>query len=168
MEDFKFHNALISNYIQNKIVFITSENQAYTASLVQRTDIEFLNSFHQHKFVIECKRLAAAEERYVRGRTNKGQYQHDGLEKFIDLTYAAEDDEGAMLSFVIGGNTSAIVNSLNQKVQVFYPSSNSAPLSNQLCVGWFLSFQSSHVRKNGRVFHLYHMFYDLTMVREEF
>ncbi len=95
VEDFKSTNLVIKEYIQNKVIFITAENQAYTANLVQRTDIELLNSIHQHKFVIECKRLTAAEERYIHGRNRNGQHLHDGLEKFVDHTYATEDDEGA-------------------------------------------------------------------------
>ncbi|MCE7923062.1 MAG: hypothetical protein DYG98_08380 [Haliscomenobacteraceae bacterium CHB4] len=161
VEDFKFSNPVIREYIQNKLIFIAAENQAYTASLSQRTDLEFHNSIHQHKFVIECKRLSTAEERYVHGRIKNGQYQHDGLEKFVNLTYAAEDNEGAMLSFIVGRNPSEIVNGLNRRVQVFHPSSHSASLSTQLCLGWALSFQSSHSRTDGRPFHLYHLFFNL-------
>jgi hypothetical protein len=161
VEDLKFSNPVIREYIQNKLIFIAAENQAYTASLSQRTDLEFFNSIHQHKFVVECKRLSTAEERYVHGRIKNGQYQHDGLEKFVNLTYAAEDYEGAMLGFVVGGNPSGIVNSLNQKVQAFRPSTPSVSLSARLCLGWALSFQSSHSRTDGRSFHLYHLFFDL-------
>lgn len=161
VRDFKFNNPVISSYFQDKIIYLASENQANTATLEQRTDLEIVSNIHRHIFVIECKNLTAAETRYVHGRTVKGTYRHDGLEKFIDLTYAETDDEGAMLSFVVAGNPTAIVNSLNTKVQTFYPSPSCAGLSSQQCIGWSLSFQSSHNCTNGKTFRLYHLFYDL-------
>ncbi len=161
VRDFKFSNPVISSYFQNKIIYLASENQANTATLEQRTDLEIASNIHGHVFVIECKNLTAAETRYVHGRTVNGTYLHDGLEKFINLAYAETDDEGAMLSFIVGGNPSAIVNSLNTKVQAFYPSPTCVYLSNQQCIGWGLSFQSSHNCSNGKTFRLYHLFYDL-------
>lgn len=161
VRDFRFNNPVISNYFKSKIITLSAENQAYTATLEQRTDLEIHNGHHQHIFVIECKKLRSAESRYVHGRTIKGTYQHDGLEKFIDLTYAETDLEGAMLSFVVGSNPGLIVNSLVVKVLTFHPSSTCVHLSNQRCIGWSLSFQSSHICSNGKEFRLYHLFYDL-------
>ncbi len=163
VRDFKFHNPVISRYFQNKIISLAAENQANTATLQQRTDLEISSNMHQHRFVIECKNLVAAETRYVHGRTANNTYQHDGLEKFIDLTYSETDDEGAMLSFIVGGNPVAIVNSLNQKVQAFHPSPDCIHLSTQQCIGWGLSFQSSHICTNGKAFRLYHLFYALAV-----
>jgi hypothetical protein len=160
--DFKFNNPVISKYFQSKIIYLASENQANTATLKQRTDLEISSNIHQHIFVIECKSLHSSETRYVHGRIVNGVYQHDGLEKFIDLTYAETDNEGAMLSFIISGNSIKIVNSLNTKVQGFSTLPASLQLSSQLCNGWDLSFQSSHVCNNGKEFRLYHLFYDLT------
>jgi hypothetical protein len=162
VRDFKFNNPVISDYFQSKIISIAAENQANTATLQQRTDLEISSNIHQHLFVLECKNLDSAETRYVHGRTVNNTYQHDGLEKFIDLTYGETDDEGAMFSFIVGGSPAAIVNSLKQKVQTFHPSPDCVHLSNQQCIGWSLSFQSSHICVNNKVFHLYHLFYDLT------
>lgn len=162
VKDFQEINPIISEYFQNKLITLASENQAYTTNYEQRTDIEIHSNGHQHSFVIECKKLTAAESRYVHGRTVKGVYEHDGLEKFIDMTYAATDDEGAMLSFILGGIPEAIVATLNQNVQAFSPSPTSILLSTQLCLDWKLSFQSSHIRSNGQAFRIYHLFYDLT------
>jgi len=162
VRDFRFNNPIISSYFQSKIIYLAAENQANTATLEQRTDLEIHSGHHEHIFVIECKNLKSAESRYVHGRTNEGTYQHDGLEKFIDLTYAETDLEGAMLSFVVGGNPESVVNSLIVKVLTFHPSSTCVHLSNQRCIGWSLSFQSSHICSNGKEFRLYHLFYDLT------
>lgn len=162
VRDFRFNNPIISSYINSKIIYLAAENQANTATLEQRTDLEIHSGHHQHNFVIECKNLTAAETRYVQGRTINGTHQHDGLEKFIDLSYAETDNEGAMLSFVVGGRPPAIVNSLNTKVQAFHPSPACIFLSGQNCFGWSLSFQSSHICKNNKIFRLYHLFYDLT------
>lgn len=162
VEDFKLNNPFLSGYLNNKLLFLAAENQANTATFQQRTDLELHSGNHQHNFVIECKKLISAEQRYVQGRTIKGGYQHDGLEKFIDLTYAKLDSEGAMLSFIVGGVPTAIVSTLNRKVQGFNPSPACAALSLQQCIGWSLSFKSSHICTNGKTFHLYHLFYDLT------
>ncbi|MBK8566081.1 MAG: hypothetical protein IPN76_22745 [Saprospiraceae bacterium] len=162
VRDFKFNNPIIKEYFQSKTIYLASENQANTASLEQRTDLEIHSGHHQHNFVIECKNLTHAENRYVQGRIKNGEYRHDGLEKFVDLTYAETDDEGAMLSFIVNGTPTLIVSTLNQKVQAFKPSSDCANLSLQKCVEWDLSFQSSHICTNGKVFRLYHLFYDLT------
>ena len=162
VRDFKDNNPVISSYFQNKIIYLAAENQANTATLEQRTDLEIHSGHHQHNFVIECKNLTHAETRYVQGRTKNGGYQHDGLEKFIDLTYAKTDNEGAMLSFIVSGTPTSIVSTLNQKVQVFHPSPDCLHLSNQYCIDWSLSFQSSHICSNEKVFRLYHLFYDLT------
>lgn len=162
VEDFKLINPLISAYFQSKIIFLAAENQANTATFQQRTDLEIHSGHHQHIFVVECKNLTHAEARYVHGRMKDGKYQHDGLEKFIDLTYGETDNEGAMLSFIVSGKPTAIVTTLNQKVQTFHPSPFCSRLSTQQCIGWNLSFQSSHICTNKKVFRLYHLFYDLT------
>jgi len=160
--DFKRSNPIISSYFQSKIIYLAAENQANTATFLQRTDLEIASNHHEHIFVIECKNLTHAETRYVQGRTKNVKYEHDGLEKFIDLTYAETDNEGAMLSFIVSGTPTSIVSTLNQKVQAFHPSPVCAQLSTQQCIGWNLSFQSSHICTNGKVFRLFHIFYDLT------
>lgn len=168
LRDLKFNNPVISEYFQKKIIFIASENQANTSTLEQRTDLEIACGHpYCHKFVIECKKMVSAEGRYVKGRMEKEGYKHDGLEKFIDLTYAETDEEGAMLTFIVGGTPQAIIQSLNKRVLGFHPSPNSIRLSTQLCTGWNLSFQSSHIRHNGQEFRIYHLFYDLRMEIEK-
>lgn len=162
VRDFRFNNPVISSYFQSKIIYLAAENQANTATLEQRTDLEIASNHHEHIFVIECKNLSHAETRYVHGRMKNGHHEHDGLEKFIDLTYAETDNEGAMLSFIVRGTPTAIVSTLNQKVQAFHPSPTCVHLSRQLCVAWNLSFQSSHICHNGKAFRLYHLFYDFT------
>lgn len=160
--DIKRNNPVISQYFQQKLLSLSVENQANTLTLEQRTDMEIASNHHQHNFVIECKNLTHAETRYVHGRIKNGTYEHDGLEKFVDLTYAETDDEGAMLSFIVDGTPSFIARSLSQKVQKFYPASDCARLILKQCNGWSLSFQSSHICINGKEFRLYHIFYDLT------
>ena len=162
VRDFHFNNPVISSYFQSKIIYLAAENQANTSTLEQRTDLEIHSGHHQHNFVIECKNLTHAETRYVHGRIKDGIYKHEGLEKFIDLAYAETDNEGAMLSFIVSGTPTSIVSTLNKKVQKFRPSSDCVHLSTQNCIGWSLSFQSSHICSNGKIFRLYHLFYELT------
>ncbi len=162
IEDFKVSNSPLNGYIQNKVITLTSENQANTKSLVQRTDIEFHSNIHQIQFVIECKRLSSAETRYVQGTTKNGKYEIDGLEKFIHLNYAENDKIAAMVAFVVNGDISKVINSLKQKVQAFYPAQTMDSYINLQCVDCDNSFQSVHLKSDKTELLLYHLFFDFS------
>lgn len=158
--DFKNASPLLKDYIQNKIIVLTTENQAYTKSLTQRTDIELISSWHGHHFVVECKRLSSAESRYVHGTTKNGVYEIDGMEKFIELIYAANEKEAAMLSFVIKSDIQKTTNKLRDKVEKFRPASSMSSFITQKCLGLPTSFQSKHTRTHGNLIQIYHVFLD--------
>lgn len=162
VRDFKNSNSLLKDFIQNKTIVLTAENQVYTASLVQRTDIELISSSHSHKFVIECKRLSSAESRYIHGRTINGKYEIDGMEKFIELIYSVGDNEAAMLSFVIKSSTQNTTDTLQAKVEKFHAASDMVQFINKRCLTLTTSFQSRHVRVNSTSIQLYHLFLDFT------
>lgn len=158
--DFKNASPLLKDYIQNKIIVLTAENQAYTKSLTQRTDIELHSSWHNHSFVIECKRLSFAESRYVHGKKIKGKYEIDGMEKFIHLIYAENNKEAAMLSFVIKSDIQKTTNKLRDKVKQFHPASDVGKFIRKKCIGLATSFQSKHIRTDKRTIQIYHLFLD--------
>ncbi len=160
--DFKTTNAPLNNYIQNNVITIASENQANTTSLVQRTDIELHSNIHQIQFVIECKRLSSAETRYVQGTTKNGQYEIDGLEKFLQLQYAENEEIAAMVGFVVNGNVDKITSGLKEKVALFHPDEVMNIHINLLCNSWQNSFQSVHLKSNKKPLLLYHLFFDFS------
>ena len=162
IEDFKTTNAPLNSYIQNNVISIASENQANTTSLVQRTDIELHSNIHQIQFVIECKRLSSTETRYIQGTTKNGQYEIDGLEKFLHLQYAENEEIAAMVGFVIKGDVAKITSGLKEKVALFHPDEAMNTHINLLCNGWHNSFQSTHLKNNMKPLLLYHLFFDFS------
>lgn len=158
---FKRRNSLLKGYINNYTIVLTKENEVYTKDETQRTDIELISPGHKNKFVVECKRLNAAETRYVHGTTNReGAYKIDGMEKFIELIYSEGDEYAGMIGFIIKGKPIKIVNKLKLKIEDFHPSSDIASLLEQKCADWELSFQSKHIRNNNKAIHFYHIFFD--------
>lgn len=163
IRDFKYQNSYLKNYINHKIIFIASENQANTKNEVSRTDIELLCT--GLSFVVECKRLKSAETRYLQGRKNKdGIYEPDGLEKFLNLTYSENDDKAAMVSFIVKGKIAKITEGLKTKVRKFRTTSNVEELSKLTCSNWVHSFQSEHIRNDKTNIHLYHLFFDFSVL----
>ena len=162
IEDFKVSNSPLNSYIQNKVITLTSENQANTKSLIQRTDIEFHSNIHQIQFVIECKRLSSAETRYVQGSTKNGKYEIDGLEKFLHFNYAENDEIAGMVGFVVSGDVVKITNGLRQKIAVFHPASTMSQHINLQSIGWDNSFQSAHLKTDRTELLVYHLFFDFS------
>jgi hypothetical protein len=162
IKDFKIDNSPLNEYIQNKTITLTSENQANTKNLVQRTDIEFHSNIHQIQFVIECKRLSSAETRYVQGAVKNGKYEIDGLEKFLHLNYAENDNIAAMVGFVVNGNVVNITGGLKEKIMIFEPASNMNTHIDMKCIGWDNSFQSVHLKKDNTDLLIYHLFFDFS------
>ncbi len=159
--NFKHHNSFLKEYINNYTIVLTKENEIYTQDETQRTDFELISPGHENKFVVECRRLASAETRYVNGTNDRdGNYKIDGMEKFIELIYSESDEYAGMLGFIIKGKPNGIVNILKSKVKDFHPSEDMELLINRKCADWELSFESKHIRKNKTSIQLYHLFFD--------
>lgn len=150
--DLQYKNKLLLEF--TKTVKLTSENQVLTEDNIFRTDIEFFVSEYG-SFVIECKKLKAAEGRYIRDVDSKG-----GVERFTNLHYAPEEKKAGMIGFLVQGNPKKIVESLIKKVKAFHPADKIEELLKQKCLDWELSFQSKHICINKKEIHLYHLFFD--------
>ena len=161
IKHFKHINPFLKEYINNYTIILTAENQVYTEQEIHRTDFEFISSYHENKFVVECKRLTSAETRYIHGTTDKnGEYKIDGLEKFIDLIYSQNDNYAGMIGFIIKGDPLKISNKIKDKVGDFHPVNGIELLLKQRCTDWKMSFQSKHLKKNKSEIHMYHLFFD--------
>jgi hypothetical protein len=150
--DFKYHNTDFEKLINNKILYFASENQTVKEDgTIYRTDIEFIiSSFGL--FTIECKKLKSAESRYI----------NDGISRFTDLKYSEKEEYAGMIGFVCSGHISKIVNNLKPKVRAFCFANDSDNVLNKKCVDWEFSFQSKHLRTDGSIIHLYHLFFDFS------
>ncbi len=157
--DFQYHNSLLKNYIANNTVKFTNENRIISEIKMEfRTDIELFVSFYG-TFVIECKRLSSAESRYIKGREVDGEYKVDGLERFITLSYSANDNYACMMAFIIKENIEIIIDRLQNMIKTFHPSDNFKNLFDQHFAEWTYSFQSFHKRTNGTEIQIYHIFF---------
>lgn len=159
VKDFISKNTLLKDYIANNTLKFTNENRIISEDKNEfRTDIEFFISFYGN-FVIECKRLSSAESRYINGREIDGEYKVDGLERFITLSYSANDKYACMMAFVIKGDSQTIMEKLKDLVKNYHPSSSPNDLLDQQCANWKYSFQSLHSRVNKTDIHIYHCFF---------
>jgi len=149
--DLENNNEILKEFIQNKTVKLTNENRIINEIEVFRTDIEFFVSTIG-TFVIECKRLSSAEQRYV----------DEGVARFTSLQYSGNESEAAMLSFVVGGNVAAISKSLKEKCSKHEPTADIATYLSSLCLKQFHSFHSKHKRKSHDPILLHHLFFDFT------
>ncbi len=159
--DFEHHNSVITEYLENQTITFDSESQIIEEHEKYRTDIKLFCAWYRKQFVIECKLLRFASQVYIQGKYNKSKekYEVNGIERYITLTYAKDDEYAGMMGFIIQGNPEKIVKKLSHKVKSFHPS-NEMELLKQECADWKLSFQSKHIRVNDKAIHLYHLFFD--------
>lgn len=160
IRDFRERNSLLKSWLDNKIIWLGAENQACTDDYSKRTDIELKCTFHEIYFVIECKRLASFETRYIQGRNINGVYEPDGLEKFLKLFYSSKEAEAAMVGFIVNGSAQQIFLKTKDAAKIFEPSPQMSLVINKSCANWQMSFQSSHIRSDKSSILLYHLFFD--------
>lgn len=146
--DLENNNEFLKYWIDEKIIQLTSESQIIKEEELYRTDIVFFVSL-LGSFVIECKRLRSAEQRYL----------DDGVRRFVDLEYAQKDQFGCMIGFVVGGNILLINSKLASKVREYWYDKNFEHLLSIKCANWDTSFQSKHIRKDSSPIHIYHLFF---------
>ncbi|OHD17072.1 MAG: hypothetical protein A2086_06220 [Spirochaetes bacterium GWD1_27_9] len=159
--DLENKNEFLKEWINSKIIFLTSENQIIRDDENKRTDIEFIVSKYG-KFVVECKRLNSAEERYIKGKYDdkEKKYTEDGIERFTNSIYAKDEQFAGMIGFVVDGDINKIILKLKDKIKDFKFDTNSYNLLETKCADWETSFQSKHIRDNNKIqtIHLYHLF----------
>lgn len=147
--DLEKNNSILRPYLQNKILKLTKENTILQSPLVSgRTDIEFFMSFYGD-FVVECKNLKSAEQRYIT----------DGVSRFTTEFYSKDDSEAGMIGFIVGGNISSITPNLSIRVEK--ESTFDKTLKSHLslkCLAYKDSFHSSHTRPTKGAILIHHLF----------
>lgn len=159
--DFQNQNSLLKKLIANNTLKFTNENRIITEQENFRTDIEFFISSYGN-FVVECKRLNSAEDRYIKGREVDNEYKIDGIERFITQAYSANDQYAGMMSFINKGNPKEITQKLLEKVKKHNLHLGSENLLKEKCADWEFSFKSKHNRLDKTHIIIYHLFFDFT------
>lgn len=145
--DLYFHpDSKLKKWLQLQIVFLDWENWHFGADQsLGRTDFAFKLS--GLKFIVECKRLKKPHNEYIT----------EGLERFISLKYAKEDEFGAMAGFIIAGDQFNIASKLRTKI-------SRLPHTNGLTeISSVPSFESSYSRNNNISIDIYHLFFDFSI-----
>lgn len=149
--DLENNNNILRPYLQNKIVKLTKENTLLPSpTRSNRTDIEFFISF-LGDFVVECKNLSSAEQRYI----------NDGVNRFISGQFSSNDSEAAMIGFIVGGGIPSIKEKLYLKVENESSAEKNYSHSQERCSGYEHSFHSLHTRPNKKKILIHHLFVDL-------
>ncbi|NJO02153.1 MAG: hypothetical protein HC880_11110 [Bacteroidia bacterium] len=106
--------------------------------------------------ILECKKLEFTDKKYL----------EQGIKRFVELKYAEKDYFAGMLGFIIRGNAETIVRNLKKKVSEFHPAPGMAERIELRVLDHPLSFQSQHLRINEKPIHLYHLFFDFTVLAQ--
>lgn len=137
-------NESIRHAIDNYIIIIIPES--YKVITRKRPDIEFILPFNKARLVIECKKLSSAESRYV----------NDGLNRFIELSYAKNQKKAGMIGFICSNNFISTISKLKALVANFHiVSIHDTPV-----VGYKYSFQSIHKRIDLSEILVLHLFFN--------
>lgn len=149
--DLENNNQFLQPFLQANILKLTKENTLLLSPMnTKRTDIEFFISIFGD-FVVECKNLRSAEQRYV----------DDGVQRFTNESYSKSDYESSMVGFIVGGNISPIISGLKAKVVKHKSSANCKNLLTKPCLMYQYSFHSEHSRKTQPPILIHHLFVDL-------
>lgn len=143
--DFQKNNSVLTKWIQTKILHVNWERWVFKNETdLGRADLSF--ELSGIDFIIECKRLKYADQKYI----------NDGLNRFINIEYAKNDEYAGMIGFVISGDIDKISSGINSKVAVAnYIDSSFAKEPNNT---WGTSFNSSHSRVDKTSINIYHLF----------
>lgn len=150
IRDLETQNPMTKDFIEDKFLALDWEKWINVSDTEKsRADIcLFMSGF---EFVIECKRLKAAETAYL----------EEGILRFVEEKYAQKDNYAGMIGFIIGGKPKEIIKKLKAKVKDFYPSKDIEDYLAKTCAGYDLSFQSKHSRITKQDIQLFHVFFDL-------
>lgn len=149
--DLENNNKILQPFLQIKLLKLTKENTLLLSPIVtKRTDIEFFISGFGG-FVVECKNLSGAEQRYI----------NDGVLRFTEEYYSKSDKEASMIGFVVGGDIVKIITGLKIKVEKHQPTRNCKNLLSQKCIKYQYGFHSEHNRKTQQPIFLHHLFVSL-------
>ena len=148
--DLEKANSILQPYLQKKILKLTKENTILPSSTTtRRTDIEFFMSSYGD-FVVECKNLRSADQRYI----------NDGLIRFTNEVYSTEDSEAGMIGFIVGGDIAKIQLNLHNKLKG-HGTYLVSPLASSKCNGYVYSFHSTHKRTTKSAIYIHHLLINL-------
>lgn len=145
VHDFHYKNPLLMKWIQANIIYINWERWVFkNEEDLGRADLSFAISGLE--FIIECKRLKNASQKYI----------DEGLHRFINQDYSANETYAGMLGFVIGGEIENISSGILRKCETEKCIHNT--FAQQKYTNWEYSFKTAHLRKDCSAINIYHLF----------
>lgn len=149
--DFYHNSDLLTGLINQSIVFVNWERWVFkNEDDLGRTDLSFAISGIE--FIVECKRLKTASSQYV----------DEGLYRFINKDYSANESYAGMMGFVVEGDIKGICSTLETNCKSHYYCENDfVNLKTDFVEN---SFVTSHHRKDLEAINIYHMFFEFTIV----
>lgn len=145
--DFYHESPIIKKWLQKNILYINWERWVFkNKDDLGRADLSFAISGLE--FIIECKRLKNDSQKYI----------DEGLRRFIDKEYAANETYASMLGFVINGNIENICNSLLGKCKT--ENHINSDFVRQKYTNWKHNFKTTHSREDSTEINIYHLFFD--------
>ncbi len=147
IHDFYYQNPIIKELVQDNILQINWERWVFkNEDDLGRADLSFAISGLE--FIIECKRLKNVSQKYI----------DEGLYRFINKEYSANESNAGMLGFVIKGCVKDISDGLQEKCKK--ESYKSSDFTEQLYNNWSHSFKTTHSRVDSTEINIYHLFFD--------
>lgn len=148
IKDFYFNSPYLKKWIQLGILKLNWEGQVFkNKEQTGRTDIEFFIS-GLGSFIVECKRLKNANSQYI----------DEGLYRFINKDYSANETYAGMMGFVVDGYIKNICSSLETecKKERYYENDFVRSKINYT----ENAFVTSHFRKELNEINIYHLFFE--------
>lgn len=147
VQDFYYQNSITKDLLQKNILYINWERWVFkNEDDLGRADLTFAISGLE--FIIECKRLKNASQKYI----------DEGLRRFIDKEYSANEIYASMLGFVTNGNIENIYNSLLEKCKT--ENYINSDFVRQKYTDWKHNFKTTHSRKDSTEINIYHLFFN--------
>jgi len=151
VHDFYNTSPLLMKWIQSNIIYVNWERWVFKSDIdLGRADLSFAISGLE--FILECKRLKNASQKYI----------DEGLYRFLNNEYSANESCSAMLGFVIDGNIEDIRLEILKKC--VKEKSIQDGFSQQKYTDWEYSFKTTHSRKNNSEINVYHLFFEFMKI----
>jgi len=147
IHDFYNESPLLKKWIQANIIFVNWERWVFKNEIdLGRADLSFAISGME--FIVECKRLKNDSQKYI----------DEGLKRFLNNEYSANESMSAMIGFIIEGNITGIRIGIMKKCQTVNYTQNK--FTQQEYHDWEHSFKTNHQRNDNTDISLYHLFFE--------
>ncbi|HZK93577.1 MAG TPA: hypothetical protein VFC67_05170 [Prolixibacteraceae bacterium] len=145
VHDFHYKSPFLMKLIQANIIYVNWERWVFkNEDDLGRADLSF--GISGLEFIVECKRLKNASQKYI----------DEGLSRFINQDYSANETYAGMLGFVISGEIEKISIGILRKCETEKYIQNT--FTQQKYSDLAYSLKTAHIRKDNSSINIYHLF----------